>query len=82
MLNLRPPRHTPTLRGTASQDRREPDDASPFAINPAQHRSLLGFGLFGQLQSVFYLDTEVANRTFELRVAQEDCTARRFLVRR
>jgi hypothetical protein len=24
------------LRGTAAQGRREPDDASPFAINPAQ----------------------------------------------
>jgi hypothetical protein len=52
------------LRRTASQDRREPNDASQFAVNPAQPRSLLGFGLFGQLQSVFYLDTEIANRAF------------------
>jgi hypothetical protein len=50
----------------------EPDDASQFAINPAQPCSLLGFGLFRQLQGVFYLHTEVANRAFELRVAQEE----------
>jgi hypothetical protein len=30
------------------------------------------FGLLRQLQSVFYLDTVVANRAFELRVAQEE----------
>jgi hypothetical protein len=37
-----------------------------------QPRSLLGIRLLRQLQSVLCLDTEVANRAFELRVAQEE----------
>jgi hypothetical protein len=59
------------LRGTAAQERREPDDTPRFAVNPAQPRRLLRFSLLRQLQSVFYLDPEVANRAFELCVAQE-----------
>jgi hypothetical protein len=66
MPSLTSPRHTPTLREAAAR-LGEPDDVPRFAINPAPRRSLLRFGLLRQLQSVFYLDTEVANRAFELR---------------
>jgi hypothetical protein len=43
---------------------------------------VLGFGLLRQLQSVFYLDTEVTNCAYKLRVPKRSCTARRFLVLR
>jgi hypothetical protein len=55
----------------AAAESGKPDDAPRIASHPAHPCPLLRFGLLRQFQSVLYLDTEIANRAFELRVPQE-----------
>jgi len=76
--------HSPHRRASAAicaelPLRGEPDHASPFAIDPAQSRAPLHFGLLRQRQGVLYLDAKVANRALESFVWPNKS---RFLVRR
>jgi hypothetical protein len=53
----------------AAAESGKPDDAPRIASHPAYPRRLLRFGLLRQFECVLDLDTEVANRALELRVA-------------